>query len=110
MTTFHSILFCCFVKQLKAVEQMYASSVPAAPPSKLYDQFLHSLQTELKRESCDTVDESHDLSVASEPSTPPPPSSTFGTKTLEEELFHHNPLLRQFCLSLKISNSSTQRR
>ena len=87
---------------------MYVSS--ATPPSSLYNQFLQSLQTELKRESCDSVDESHDLTVASERSTPPPPSPLSGTKSLEEELFHHNPLLRHFCSSLKISSSSGQQK
>jgi hypothetical protein len=85
---------------------VYVSS--ATPPSSLYDQFLQSLQAELKRESCDTGDESHDLTAASERSTPPPPSPLSGAKTLEEELFHHNPLLRHFCSSLKVSNNSGQ--
>lgn len=88
---------------------MYASSAPATPPSRLYDQFVHLLQTELKRESCDTVDESRDLPMASEPSrTSPPPSSVTVTSTLEEELFHDNPLLRHFCSSLKVDISSQQ--
>lgn len=108
-----SLCIITFFPQLKAVEVMlHVSSTPATPPSSLYDQFLQSLQAELKRESCDSGDESRVLTAAGERSTPPPPSpsSVSGSGSLEEELFHHNPLLRQFCLSLKVTSSSVQHR
>ena len=90
---------------MKAVEHIYTSVATTTPLTKFYNQFLQSLQSELKRESCDSEDKSCDPLVLSMSEQLTPPSSS-ARKTLEEELLHHNALMRHFCSFLKIRDSS----